>query len=384
MPAPNLDLSIVPTWIPPWSIGLVLIAAALGAAIVLHRWIVRGLTRQMRKRSDFARSLLIRTQAPGRFAMLVGALSWSLKIAPVAPRVEGTLQHVLLVAFIVLVGWALMTALDIVTAVYLRRHRTDVDDNLQARKLLTQTRILRRSLNVLVLVVTVAMALMTVPGVKQIGVSLLAAGGAASIIVGLALQPVLSNIMAGIQIAFTQPIRIDDAVTVGGEFGHVEEIKSTYVVIRLTDLRRMIVPLKYFLEQPFQNWTLEASDLIGEVMLRVDQRVPMDRLRAAIEDIVKASPHWDGRLVKVLVNDIFEKDLQVRCRVSARNAAESTELRAEVREQAIAWLQRELPQALPRSGVEFPAAPTPPAPSRRRAGSAAPRTPAAPRPVRPN
>ena len=353
MPTLNLDLSFIPAWIPNWAIGLGLIGAALGAALVLHAWIVHALTRSMRKRDDFTRSLLLRTKAPGRFAMLVGALSWSLRVAPVDPRVESTLQHILLVAFIVLVGWALMTALDIVTALYLRRHRTDTANNLHARKMLTQTRILRRSLNVVVLVITVAMVLMTIPGVKQIGVSLLAAGGAAGIIVGLALQPVLSNILAGIQIAFTQPIRIDDAVVVNNEFGHVEEIKSTYVVIRLRDLRRMIVPLKFFLEQPFQNWTRDASNLNTDVMLNVDQRVPIDRLRAKVEAIVKASPLWDGRLLRVQVNDIREKNMEVRCQVSAANAADSADLRADIREQVIGWLQAELPQALPRNGVEF-------------------------------
>jgi small-conductance mechanosensitive channel len=251
-----------------------------------------------------------------------------------------------------------MTALDIGTALYLRRHRTDVPDNLEARKLLTQTRILRRFLNVLVLVVTAALALMTIPGVKQVGVSLLAAGGAASIIVGLALQPVLSNLLAGIQIAFTQPIRLDDAVEVQNEFGWVEEIKSTYVVIRLRDLRRMIVPLKYFLEQPFQNWTRESSDLVAETLFLVDQRVPMDRLRAAAEEAVRASSEWDGRMLVVQLNDIREKSMEVRVRAGVHSSRDAVALKAEVREHVITWLQREYPAALPRNGVEFePAAP---------------------------
>ena len=339
---------------PPWAIGLALIAGALGAALVLHAGIVRALNRSLRKRGDFVRALVVRTKAPGRFALLVAALSWSLRVAPINLRVEAVLQHILLVALIVLVGWALMTALDIAAAVYLRRHRTDVADTLQARKMLTQTRILRRSLNVLVFVVTTALVLMTIPGAKQIGVSLLAAGGAAGIILGLALQPVLSNIMAGIQIAFTQPIRIGDAVVVQTEFGHVEEIKSTYVVIRLRDLRRLVVPLRYFLEQPFQNWTRDTSNLIAEVMLVIDQRVPMDRLRVTVETIARASEHWDGQTLKVQLNDVREKAMEVRCLVGARNAAEAVELRAEIREKVIDWLRAELPETLPRSGIEFP------------------------------
>lgn len=353
MPSPTLDLAFIPDWVPEWAVGLGLIAAALAAAIVLHGWIVHALARGLRNRGDFVRSLLVRTKSPGRFALLVAALSWSLKVAPVEPRVEGVLQHILLVAFIVLVGWAVMTAMDIATAIYVRNHRTDVPDNLHARKMLTQARILRRLLNVVVLVITVAMALITIPGVKQIGVSLLAAGGAAGLIVGLALQPVLSNIFAGIQIAFTQPIRIDDAVVVQNEFGHVEEIKATYVVIRLRDLRRLVVPLRYFLEQPFQNWTRDTSNLIAEVLLVLDQRVPIDRLRATVEAIAKASPLSDGQPAKVQINDVREKSMEVRVLVGARNAEEAAALRAEIREKVIDWLQRELPEALPRNGVEF-------------------------------
>ena len=358
MPSVSRILSFLPAWIPDWAVGLGLIAAALGAALLVHGWLVHALARSMSRRSDFTRSLLLRTRAPGRFALLVAALSWSLKVAPVDPRVEGVLQHVLLVAGIVLAGWALMTALDIATAVYLRRHRTDTADNLHARKMLTQARILRRSLNVLVLVITTALALMTIPGVKQIGVSLLAAGGAAGLIVGLALQPVLSNIMAGIQIAFTQPIRIGDAVVVQNEFGHVEEIKSTYVVIRLADLRRLVVPLRYFLEQPFQNWTRDTSNLIAEVLMVLDQRVPMDRLRATVETIARASAHWDGEVVKVLLNDVREKGMEVRVRVGARDATQAAELKAEIREKVLDWLRAEMPETLPRSGVEVTDVPT--------------------------
>jgi small-conductance mechanosensitive channel len=347
------ELPAALSFIPAWTVGLALIAGALAAALVAHELLVRALKRGLERRSEFTRSLVIRTRAPGRLALMVAAASWAMKVAPIPDRLERLFLHILLVAFIVLVGWAVMTAADIGTALYLRKHRTDVADNLHARKMLTQTRILRRLLNVAVLVMTAALVLMTIPGVKQVGVSLLAAGGAAGIIVGLALQPVLSNILAGVQIAFTQPIRLDDAVVIQNEFGHVEEIKSTYVVIRLRDDRRLIVPLKFFLDQPFQNWTRESADLIAEVMLLVDQRVPVDRLRATVEDVVRAWPNWDGRLLKVEVNDVRERTLEIRCRISVRGAAEAVALKAEVREKVVAWLQRDYPSALPRNGVEF-------------------------------
>jgi small-conductance mechanosensitive channel len=365
MPSSKIEIPAALGWLPTWVVGVVLIAGALAAALFAHRLLVGAVRRGLSKRDAFTRSLIIRTRAPSRFALMVAALSWSLNIAPLPAREERILQHLLLVAFMALAGWAVLTAADIGSALYLRRHRTDVADNLQARKLLTQARMLRRALSVLVLAITAALILMTIPGVKQVGVSLLAAGGAAGIIVGLALQPVLSNILAGIQIAFTQPIRIDDAVVVQNEFGRVEEIKSTYVVIRLQDERRLIVPLKYFLDQPFQNWTRESARLIAEVILSVDQRVPVAALRAVVEETVHAWPEWDGRMLRVEVSEIRERTLEVRCRISVRDASEAVAMRAEVREKVIGWLQREYPAALPRIGVEFmppEAEPTPLAP----------------------
>ncbi len=334
-------------WAPPWAIGLMVIALALALAIGLHALIVRGLARGLRRRSDFTRSLVVRTEGPGRLALIVIALGSAVQVAPLPPRETVIVQHGLLIAFIVLVGWMVRTGVDIASALYMRRQRTDAADNFQARKMLTQVRILRRATNVLIILLTVGAALTTLPGVKQVGVSLLAAGGAAGIIVGLALQPILSNIMAGIQIAFTQPIRIDDAVVIQDEFGNIEEINSTYVVVRLWDQRRLVVPLKFFLEQPFQNWTRESARLIGHVLLLVDQRLPIDDLRAKVEEIVGASPLWDGELVKVQVTDVRERTLEVRCLVSARNAGEAFDLRAEIREKIIGWLQVEHPQALP-------------------------------------
>ncbi|MBW8813085.1 MAG: mechanosensitive ion channel family protein [Caulobacterales bacterium] len=355
MPTPTVTVPAALSFIPTWMFGVFTIAATLAVTLAFHEVVVRTLRKGLAHRGDFARSLVVRTRSPSRFALLVAALSWSLKVAPVPPGLERTLQHVLLIAIIVLIGWAVLTAVDIGTALYMRRFKLDATNNLHARKLITQTRLLRRALNAVVILVTLALALMTIPGVKQVGVSLLAAGGAAGIIVGLALQPVLSNLMAGVQIAFTQPIRIDDAVVVQKEFGHVEEIGSTYVVIRLPDERRMIVPLKFFLEQPFENWTRESSDLTADFSMLVDQRVPVDRLRAHIEAAAKESPLWDGRLAKVLVNDIRERSLEVRCRLSAASSADAGELRSLIREKTLAWLQAEFPASLPRNGVEFSA-----------------------------
>ncbi len=342
-------------WLPPWAVGLLLTALALAAALGLHELLVRGVRRGLRRRSDFTRSLVVRTRGPSRLALLIAALAWAVQIAPVGVRETRFIQHGLLIAFIVLVGWMTLTALDIGAALYMRRFRVDVDDNLLARKHLTQVRILRQAVAILVIVLTAAFALMTIPAVRQVGVSLLAAGGAAGIIVGFALQPLLSNIMAGVQIALTQPIRIDDALVVEGEWGIVEEITSAYVVVRIWDKRRLILPLKYFLEKPFQNWTRTTADLIGVVLLYLDYSTPLEPLRARLKEIVEASPLWDRETVVLQVTDARERTMEVRCLVGAHNAGAAFDLRCEVREKLIAFLNAEYPHALPRDRIEVEA-----------------------------
>lgn len=358
------------TWAPPWVIGLGLLALALAAALALHaiavRLVRRALDRAHERRGQFWRPLAIRTRGPTRLAMVLAALNLAAGITPLPPAMAGLLQHALSIGLILLFGWIALTALDVGSGLYMRRYRVDVEDNLLARKHLTQIRILRRAVATLIVIVTVAMAMMTINGVRQWGVSLLAAGGAAGIIVGLSLQPLLTNLIAGIQIAVTQPMRIDDAVIVENEWGKIEEITATYVVVRLWDWRRLVVPLTYFIQKPFQNWTRESASLIGASMIYVDYSAPVDRLRAKLEEIAKASKLWDGQVVNLAVTDLREQTMELRCLISARNSGDTFDLRCEVREKMIAFLQRELPSALPRTRleVERPAAISQPAAGR--------------------
>ncbi|MFC3070692.1 mechanosensitive ion channel family protein [Phenylobacterium soli] len=340
-------------WAPPWTLSVAVAAVALGLVQLVYGGIVRAVRRTVGEKNIFWRSLLVRTRGPGRLALIIFALSWSVHAAPFPPSQGATIQHGLLIAFIVLVGWVVLTALDIGAAIYMRRYRVDETDNLLARKHLTQIRILRRALATLVVVLTAAMALMTIPAVRQVGVSLLAAGGAAGIIVGLALQPVLSNLIAGVQIALTQPIRIDDGVFIQNEYGRVEEINATYVVIRLWDDRRMIVPLKYFLDQPFQNWTRESADRQGGVTFLLDYRLPIGPVRERFEEVVKASPLWDGNVARLQVTDARENVVEVRGLVSAATPDQLFDLRCEVREKVLDWIRLEFPEAVHRVGVEF-------------------------------
>ena len=335
-------------WAPPWLVSTVLIGLAVVIAVAVHAVVVQVVRHAISRHSEFWKPLIARTRRPTRLAFIVAALGPAVSAAPLTVSQAATAKHGLLVLFILLLGWMAMTALDIGSALYLRGFKVDVEDNLLARKHVTQVRILRRAMAILVGIFTLALALMTIPGVRQWGVSLLAAGGAASLIVGLALQPLLTNLIAGIQIAVTQPIRIDDAVIVEKEWGNIEEINATYVVVRLWDWRRMVLPLSYFIQTPFQNWTRESAALIGTAMLYVDPAAPVDRLRSKLEEIAKASPLWDGKVVNLAVTDIQPEVMEVRCLVSARNAPKTFDLRCEVREKMMAFLRDELPEAFPK------------------------------------
>ena len=341
------------TWAPDWLVSLIVFATALLAAVVVHRVIFRVLTRLAENKDLFWRALVERGERPSRFAMVVFALSVAAGVAPLSTPQQTLVQHLLLVAFIALLGWLAGIALGIWATLYLRHYQLDVEDNLLARKHTTQMRILQRVAMTMILVITVAAMLMTFDQVRQYGVSLLASAGAAGIVVGLALQPLLKNLVAGIQLAITQPIRIDDAVIVENEWGNIEEITATYVVVRLWDWRRMVVPLSYFIEHPFQNWTRESSSLIGTVMLYADYTAPVEAMRARLEEIAKASPLWDGKVVNMQVTDFKNDTMEIRMLVSAGTAGRAFDLRCEVREKMIGWLQREHPEALPRRRAEI-------------------------------
>ncbi len=333
---------------PQWLHALLIYGAFLAAAVVLHSLLYRVLDRAVRNAGLFRRALVQRTRRPARLALLLLALAGAAELEPLAPEVAGVLRTVGRIGFIVLLGLLANTVLHVWSVAYMRRFKIDVADNLVARKHVTQVKILRRAAMVLIALLTAAAALLTIPSVEKIGVSLLASAGFAGLVVGLALQPVLTNLLAGVQIALTQPIRIDDAVIVEGEFGHIEDITTTYVVVKLWDLRRMILPLNWFIQNPFQNWTRETANLIGAVYVYVDFSAPMDAIRAKVEELARASPLWDGEVVGVQVTDATERTMQVRCLVGARTSGDAWDLRCQVREGLIAWLKEEHPDALPR------------------------------------
>ncbi len=341
------------SFVPPWAVSVIVLVVATAIAWIIHAAALAVLGRLLGTRRPYLRSVLDQTRNPTRLGLLLIAMAIALQTAPLGADTRAFVSRLLGLGVICLVGWMALTALRIAASLYLLRFHVDAADNLLARKHVTQVRVLLRVAEVVIVLVTLGFALMTFSAVRQFGITLFASAGVAGIVAGLAARPVMSNFLAGVQIAIAQPIRIDDAVIVENEFGNVEEITFSYVVLRLWDLRRMVVPISYFIEKPFQNWTRTGGELIGSVMLYVDHTTPVDAVRKKLTEIATHSKLWNGKVVNLQVTDCRETTIELRALVSADNAGAVADLRAEVREKLIEFLQREHPHALPRRRNEI-------------------------------
>jgi small-conductance mechanosensitive channel len=340
-------------WLPNPVVALIILGIAVAVALVLHLWLQHLTRRLLAGRYPVLLSTFTQMRGVTRLALLIIAMIIAIPVVPLPAYTAYWLAHVLGMAVVGLVGWAALTGLHIAADLYLRRFRIETEDNLLARKHLTQVRVLLRTLDVLIIIITIGAALMTFDAVRQYGYSLFASAGVAGIVAGLAARPVLSNLFAGVQLAMTQPIRLQDVVIVEGEWGTIDEITSTYVVVRIWDLRRLIVPLTYFIEKPFQNWTRESAALIGVVYFYLDYRAPIGAIRDKLKQLVDNSKDWNGQTVSLQVTDTKESTIEVRAIMSANSAGQAWSLRCEVREQMIDFLQREHPEALPYYRGEF-------------------------------
>ena len=220
-------------------------------------------------------------------------------------------------------------------------------DNLQARKVHTQVQVIGRAIDVVISLLALASILMLFSEVRHVGTSLLASAGIVGIVAGVAAQKPLANVLAGFQIALAQPVRVDDVVIVEGEWGRIEEITLTYVVVHLWDDRRLVLPLSYFIEKPFQNWTRTSSQLLGSVFVWVDYTFPVEEGRAALKEIIEASPRWDKRFWNLQVTDANASTMQLRVLATAANASQAFDLRCEIREKFIAHIQKHHTLSLP-------------------------------------
>jgi small-conductance mechanosensitive channel len=272
---------------------------------------------------------------------------------------QALVQNGISLALIATVGFVLMQFVDAMAQLVLRRYTLDVADNRRARGVYTQVMVLKKIAVAIIGVIAIASMLMVFQPVRQLGTAMIASAGVAGIVIGFAAQKSLATLLAGFQIAMTQPIRIDDVVIVEGEWGRIEEITLTYVVVRIWDLRRLVIPITYFIEKPFQNWTRTSADILGTVFLQVDYTVPVDAVRAELTRILEASSNWDRKVNVLQVTDSKEHTVELRALASSSDASKSWDLRCEVREKLIAFVQRNFPESLPRlrTRIEGMAAP---------------------------
>jgi small-conductance mechanosensitive channel len=262
------------------------------------------------------------------------------------------LTHVLEIWIIFAIALFARRTFVMVREMLLEEHPVDVEDNLQARRIMTQYQVIERIGTVLVWVLAIGAMLMTFDSVRQFGISLLASAGIAGVVIGFAAQKSLGTLLAGIQIAVSQPIRLDDVVIVEGEWGRVEEITLTYVVVRVWDERRLIVPVTYFLDNPFQNWTYTSAQILGTVYIYADYSVPVEKVRQELKRILDSTDLWDGRAWSLLVTDSNDRTMEMRALISAANSSKAWDLRCLVRERLIDFLQREYPDSLPKVRLE--------------------------------
>ncbi len=294
-----------------------------------------------------------RLDRPLSFLVPVGVARLSEGLLPTSQSILAPLNHGLLLLLIALSGWGVVGLFDAWRDFATAKHPLDIKDNLRARALHTQLQIIRRTFVILVGLVTAAAMLMTFPAVRVLGATLFASAGVAGLILGLSARPLIVNLIAGIQIALTEPIRLDDVVIVEGEWGWIEEIRATYVVVRIWDLRRLIVPLSYFIEQPFQNWTRNQADLLGHLYVYADYTLPVQALREELLRLLGETPLWDGKVATLQVTEATPQGIQLRALMSARNSSDSWNLRCLIREQLIAFLQCRYPQCLPHTRLDW-------------------------------
>jgi len=270
------------------------------------------------------------------------------------PKLGAWISNLATLAIIVAVTWMVIVLIKVVKQQLLAKYDISKTDNLMARKMQTQYVILENTIVFVIVVIAIGIALMSFNSIRNVGISVLTSAGIAGIIIGFAAQKALGTVLAGIQIALAQPIRFDDVVIIDGEWGRIEEITLTYVVVKIWDKRRLIVPTTFFIDSNFQNWTRTQSDILGTVFLYMDYSVPLEPLREELTRLLQQSEYWDGKVNAVQMTDTTDKTVEIRALMSAQDSSDAFELRVHVREHLIAFLQNNYPDALPKFRVTMP------------------------------
>ena len=337
----------------PWiDFGVALAVSLLAALLVTI--VVGVIGRSLAKRHEWARALVSNARHPFRLLLAVNAVWIALGTHPFpAKEWRDTIDHTLLIVDIGLLAWLIGALVTFGLGRAMVRNRVDVPDNRVARRIQTQLAIVQRLALVVVVLIGIASILLTFPGVQAIGASLLASAGLASIVAGLAAQSTLANVFAGVQLAFSDAIRVDDVVVAEGEWGKIQEITLTYVVVRTWDDRRLVMPSTYFTTTPFQNWTRTSSELLGAVEFDLDWRVSPSEMRQKLDEVLEHTDLWDGRAKVLQVTDAVGGFVRIRILVTAADAPTLFDLRCLVREQMVEWLHTKDANALPITRVQM-------------------------------
>lgn len=342
-----------PDWVQTYS-AVFIISGIVLLALIIHFLLIMVVSMIAKKIPNILENSLVRhTREPLRWFIALIVLMIVLPLLKIAPNTHEIVMKILSSAFIAVMAWLLMRIVLVVEDHILNRFDIEARDNLQARKVHTQVQFVGRLANVIIALIAFAVILMRFERVQEFGTSILASAGIVGIVVGFAAQRSIGTLLAGMQIAWTQPIRIDDVVIVENEWGRIEEITLTYVVVRIWDQRRLVLPITYFVEKPFQNWTRVSSEILGTVYLYVDYTVPVQAIRDELQKILDNSELWDRRVCVLQVTNSSEKTVELRALMSASDASNAWGLRCEVREKLIAFIQKNYPNALPRLRTEF-------------------------------
>jgi small-conductance mechanosensitive channel len=345
--AMRLDLSEL------WVFGLlVVLATIIGAATsaILLKIFARLAERTKYKLDDI---IIKHMRRPVQYLLPVLLVYPLLGIATLPIDQEETISGILKVLTVMLLAWLATCAVRVVEEGVLRHFDASVKDNLTARRVHTQIKLFRQVVLLIIMIITASVILMMFDQLRVIGVSLLASAGIAGMILGFSAQKVLGNLLAGIQIAITQPIRLGDVLIVENEWGWVEEITLTYVVVKIWDLRRLVIPISHFLEKPFQNWTRTSADILGTVFIYADYTIPIDKLREELTRILQSTDLWDGKVNGLQVTDAKEHTLELRALMSAADSPKAWDLRCLVREKLVTFVQEHYPQCLPKFRTEL-------------------------------
>jgi small-conductance mechanosensitive channel len=333
-----------------WFFAIFVFCGILVLANIVHYILFRVLRRKESNNHPLGIGLQQHLGKPARAIFSLTCLLIVLPLIPGLPEnIDAMLRQALIMLMVIALGWFAIGCIYVLQTFMLRRYDLKAENNFQARRVHTQFQLFRRMLITFVVIIDIGALLWTFndPRIWHYGSGLLASAGIASLILATAAKSTASNFFAGLQIAITEPIRIDDVVVIQGEWGRVEEINSAYVVVKIWDLRRLVVPLSYFIENSFQNWTRHSSDILGTAFLYVDYSIPVEDLRRQLEAIVHSSPLWDKQVCGLQVTNLTDRSMELRCLMSSRNSSENFDLRCLVREKMTAWIQQNHPAAFP-------------------------------------